>query len=208
MDRWRPRHEATRQEEFLLRRLRRTRKLIAFLRGHRRALFSEELQAELEGMYRASGAGKDPVPPALLAMASLLQGYLGVSDAEAVELAVVGVRWQMVLDCLGAGAPALSQGALQAFRERLIATDRDRRLLERTIELARLTKAFDWKTLPKDLRVAVDSAPLDGHGRVEDTINLLGHAAKKIVECAAVLIGEAVPTWPRGRCQATATSGP
>lgn len=189
IERWRPKQEATRREEFLLRRLRRTRKLFAFLRDSRGELFSEEFQAELETMYRSTGAGKDPIPPALLAMALLLQGYLRVSDAEAVELSVVDLRWQMVLDRLGAEEPAFSQGALQEFRERLIATDMDRRLLERTIELARRTKAFDWKKLPKDLRFAVDSAPLDGAGKVEDTINLLGHAARKIVECAAALVG-------------------
>jgi hypothetical protein len=37
--------------------------------------------------------------------------------------------------------------------------------------------------------VAVDSSPLEGAGRVEDTINLLGHAARKIVDCAADLLG-------------------
>ena len=68
----------------------------------------------------------------------------------------------------------------------------DRRLLERTIELARKTKAFDWKKLPKDLRLAVDSRPLEGAGKVEDTFNLLGHAARKIVECIASLLD--IPT--------------
>jgi IS5 family transposase len=75
------------------------------------------------------------------------------------------------------------------FRERLIRTDMDRRLLERTVELARQTEAFDWKKLPKNLRVAIDSSPLEGAGRVEDTINLLGHAARKVVLCVADLLG-------------------
>jgi hypothetical protein len=56
----------------------------------------------------------------------------------------------------------------------------DRRLLERTVELARKSEAFDWKKLPKTLRVAMDSSPLEGAGRVEDTINLLGHAALNV----------------------------
>ena len=64
----------------------------------------------------------------------------------------------------------------------------DRRLLERTVELARKTKEFDWKKLPKDLRVAVDSMPLEGAGRVEDTINLLAHAARKAIDCVATLL--------------------
>ena len=41
-------------------------------------------------MYRETGA-----------MALLLQSYVGASNAEAVELTVVDLRWQMVLDCLG-----------------------------------------------------------------------------------------------------------
>src|SRR6266496_2873841 len=188
MERWRPSQEATRQEQFILKRLEKKRKLFGFLRKHRHEIFSDEFQAELEAMYRDTGAGKEPVPPALLAMALVLQGYLGMSDSDAVEATVLDLRWQLVLDCLGASEPPYSQGALQAFRERLIAHDMDRRLLERTVELARATKEFDWKKLPKTLRVAIDSSPLEGAGRVEDTINLLAHAGRKIVACAAKLL--------------------
>ena len=139
-------------------------------------------------MYRDSGAGKEATAPALLAMATLLQGYDGVSDAEAVERTVVDLRWQLVLDRLGSAEAAFAQDTLRQFRERLIRADLDRRLLERTIEIARRTKAFDWRKLPKDLRVAIDSSPLEGAGRAEDTINLLGHAARNIVRCAADLL--------------------
>lgn len=187
--RWQPKDPATGQEKALLKRAGRTRKLFAFLRQYRMVIFDDVFQAELEGMYRQTGAGLRPMVPAQMAMAVILQGYLGVSDAEAVELTVVDLRWQMVLDRLGCDEPAFSQGALFEFRERLIRTNMDRRLLERTVEVARETQAFDWKKLPKGLRVAIDSSPLVGAGRVEDTINLLGHAARKIVDCAADLLG-------------------
>jgi hypothetical protein len=36
--------------------------------------------------------------------------------------------------------------------------------------------------------VPIDSALLEGAGRVEDTVNLLAHAARKVVECAADLL--------------------
>jgi len=188
MARWTPATKVTTKESFLLKRLGRTKKLFAFLREVRHELFDEAFQAELETMYRDTGAGKSPVPPALMAMAVLLQAYVGASDAEAVELTVVDLRWQLVLDCLGADQPAFSQGALHDFRARLIRTDMDRRLLERTAEFARAHAGFDAKKLPKDLRVAMDSMPLEGAGRVEDTLNLLGHAARKLVECAARLV--------------------
>jgi hypothetical protein len=112
-----------------------------------------------------------------------------MSDAEMIELTVLDLRVQMVLGCLGAEAPPFSQGALQEFRERLIAADLDRRVLERTVALAKTTQAFDHRKLPKTLRVAIDSSPLEGAGRVEDTFNLLAHAARNVVRCAAGLRG-------------------
>jgi hypothetical protein len=186
--RWAPRREYTKQEEWLLKRLVRTGKLFGFLRAHRHELFDDAFQAELEVTYRDTGAGRPPVPPALLAMAVLLQAYDGASDAKAVEMTVVDLRWQMVLDRLGQTQPAFSQGALCAFRHRLIEHDLDRRLLERTVELARRCQGFDFKKLPKTLRIAIDSSPLEGAGRVEDTINLLAHAARVVITCIAGLL--------------------
>ena len=147
--RWLPSTTFSRQEQFLMKRLTRTRKLFSFLRLHRRELFDDEFQDELESMYRDTGAGKEAVPPALLAMVVLLQGYQGISDAEAVEMSVVDLRWQLVLDVLGATEPAFSQGALCAFRARLIQHDMDRRLLERTVELARRTKESTGSDCPR-----------------------------------------------------------
>ena len=186
---WTPPVGPTRQEQFILKRLGRVRKLLGFLRLHRHELFDAAFQDELIAMYRTTGAGKEARPPAMMAMAILVQGYLGISDAEMIELTVLDLRVQMVLGCLGAEEPPFSQGALQEFRERVIAADLDRRLLERTIELAKQTKAFDHRKLPKTLRVAIDSSPLAGAGRVEDTFNLLAHAARNVVSCAAGLLG-------------------
>ena len=38
-------------------------------------------------------------------MALLLQGYLGLSDADAVDATVLDLRWQLVLGCLGTTEP-------------------------------------------------------------------------------------------------------
>jgi hypothetical protein len=124
-------------------------------------------------------------------MAVLLQGYVGASDAEAVELSLVDLRWQMVLGCLGATTPAFSQGGLQAFRQRMIAHEFDRVLLDRTVALVRsgaMTEG-ERRAVSKALRAAVDSRPLAGAGRVEDTINLLGHAARSIVQLVSKVTG-------------------
>lgn len=188
MEFWKPATEPTRREEAILKRLDRTRKLFKFLRLHRHEIFDDEFQTELLSMYRQTGAGAPPVPPAMMCLVLLLQAYLRTSDAEAVELALMDARWGLVLDCLGAEEPPFSQGGLQGFRERMIAHDMDRRLLERTVEVARTTEEFDWKKLPKELRVAIDSRPFEGAGRVEDTFNLLGHAIRKLVQLSAELL--------------------
>jgi hypothetical protein len=178
---WKTPKELSRLEKMICGRLKRTGKLFAFLRHHRHELFDDDFQAELAEMYADMPRGTPPKPPAMLAMVTLLQAYEGKSDAGAVEEAVFDLRWQMVLDCHGTEAPVFSQGVLVDFRRRLVEHDMDRRLLERTVELAKNTGEFGHKAL----RVALDSSPLWGAGRVEDTFNLLGHALEVVVECAA-----------------------
>jgi hypothetical protein len=187
--RWNPAEPLSPREARIRKRVGKKRKLFSFLCDYRRELFDDDFQTQLEAMYRDDGSGKECVPPALLAMALLLQGYSKASDSEAVELAACDARWQLVLGCLGSDDAPFSQGTLFNFRERLIAHDMDRKLLERTRDLARRTGAFDFKQLPKKLDVAVDSSPLTGAGRVEDTFNLLAHAAWKVVLCVAEVHG-------------------
>jgi hypothetical protein len=129
-------------------------------------------QQELAIMYKEAPQGQPPIPPAQLALATILQAYTGVSDAELIEATIMDRRWQLVLDCLETETPPFSKPTLIAFRQRLIATQMDRRLLQRTIELAAATKAFG----SRQLRAALSSSPLWGAGKVEDTFNLLGHA--------------------------------
>ena len=104
----------------------------------------EEVRHEHRALATTTGTHETGGDSSSPARAVLLQGYHGVSDAEAVELTVVDLRWQMVLDRLGCGEPAFSQGALFDFRERLIRTDMDLRLIERTMELARLGYQCSW----------------------------------------------------------------
>jgi hypothetical protein len=191
MERWKPTMECSPREVRLLKLAGKSRKLFVFLREYRHELFDDAFQQELESMYRQNGQGQAPQPPALMCMGLLLQAYLQTSDAEAVRLSASDRCWRMVLGTLDANEdePAFSQGGLQQFRDRLIATEMDRRLLEHTVEVAKRTKGFDPKKSPKSLRVGVDSRPLEGAGRVEDTINLLGHAGRKVAECMALSLG-------------------
>lgn len=157
--RWNPPEKLSRKEEMLLKRLDRLRKLLGFLRLHRHELFNDEFQRELEGMYRDNGSGKGRRAASDDGDGDAGSSLPRVSDAEMVELTVVDLRVQMVLDRLGADDTAFSQGALCDFRGRLIRTDMDRRLLERTVEVARKTGGFDPHKLPRSLQLAVDSSP-------------------------------------------------
>lgn len=171
---WQPPVELAPTEQVIIKRIKRA-KLFVFLRLHRHTIFAMAFQHQLALMYKDAASGQPPTPPALLALATILQAYTGVSDDEVIEATCMDRRWQLVLDCLDCDTPPFSKGTLQAFRQRLILTQMDRRLLEQTVEVAAATGAFgSWQ-----LRAALDSSPLWGAGRVEDTFNLLGHALRK-----------------------------
>ena len=189
---WRPPVEPSSAERAVIKAVRRA-KLFVFLREHRHELFDEQFQAELAEAYVDSPKGQPPVPPARLALATIVQAYAGVSDDEVIEATVMDRRWQLVLDCMDADAPPFSKGTLVGFRKRLIEKNLDRRLIERTVELAARTGGFGARAL----RAALDSSPLWGAGRVEDTINLMGHALCKALGVIAVLQG-------RGQAEGTA----
>ncbi len=173
---WQPAVDLSPAEHAIVTRVRRA-KLFVFLRHHRQTLFTADFQAELATLYQQAPQGQPPIPPAQLALALILQAYTGVSDDEVIEATTMDRRWQLVLDCLDAETPPFSKGTFVTFRARLIEQHLDRRLLERTVELAATTGAFG----SRHLRAALDSSPLWGAGRVEDTYNLLGHALRKAV---------------------------
>jgi transposase len=165
--------EVSKAEHALIKRMRRA-KLFVFLRQHRHELFGDALQQELATLYHASPQGQPPVPPAQLALATIVQAYTQGSDDEVIDATVMDRRWPLVLDCLDGEKAPFSKAPLVAFRQRLIAPQMDRRLLERPVEIAAASGAVG----PGQWRAALDSSPLWGAGRVEDPYNLLGHALR------------------------------
>src|SRR5215510_6636476 len=174
---WNPPIALTPEAQKIVARTRKTRKFFVFLRERRHEILDADFQHTLAQSYSPEPGGKAPVEAGMLALATLLQAYCHVGDRDAVELSVMEKRRQMVLDCLGAEQPPFSQGTLLHFRLRLIAHNRDKTLLERTVALAEKTGGFG----ARQLRAALDSTLLFGAGRVEDTFNLLSHALRKAV---------------------------
>src|SRR5262249_21677162 len=137
----------------------------------RHEILDADCQHALAQSYSPEPGGKAPVEAGLFALATLLQAYCHVGGQEAGGLTVLDKRWQMVLDGLGVEQPPFSQSTLFNFRMRLIAHNLDKTLLERTVTVAEQTGGFGTR----QLRAVLDSTPLFGAGRVEDTLNLLGH---------------------------------
>ena len=171
---WQPPVALSAGEQRVVARIKRA-KLFVFLRQVRHELFDATFQDELATIFRDSPEGACPIPPAQLALVTILQAYTGASDDEALEATTMDRRWQLALDCLDSETAPFGKGTLVRFRAALIEHDLDRRLIERTVELARQHGGFG----ARQLRAALDSSPLWGAGRVEDTYNLLGHALRK-----------------------------
>src|SRR5215831_11290271 len=104
---WHPPIELSTGEQAIITRLRRA-KLLVFLRQHRHELCAEALQQALLTLYKDHPHGHPPVPPAHLALATLLHAYLQVSDDEGIEATTMDRRWQLVLDCLDGETPPFS----------------------------------------------------------------------------------------------------
>jgi hypothetical protein len=119
-------------EQTIVKWIRRAKPFV-FLREWRHELFDAAFQEELGRRHRRLTGSTVRVQPAQLALAAVLQAYVGCSDDEVIEATTMDRRWQLVLNCLDASRPPFSKGTLVAFRQRLIDRDADRRLIERTV---------------------------------------------------------------------------
>lgn len=178
---WKKPKKLTKKEQLICDRLKTTGRLFKFLREFRHLIFDAQMCEALDGMYHDHPRGRAMISPSILGMATILQAYEQKSDADAVRVSVFDRCWQMVLGCLNKDEPPFSQGTLCDFRHRLIEHEMDKKLNMKVIEVAKNIGGFCFKKL----RIALDSAPLQGLGRVEDTINLIGHALELLVDSMA-----------------------
>ena len=159
---------------------RRIGKFYVFLREIRAELFDEAFRGGISGRLSAARRG---------AVAAGVAGDGDVAAGLRSGRRCGGGRHRAGRPAVavGAGVPRgraqapFSQGALVKFRARMIAHDLDQKLLDRTVTLAKQTGRFGWQAL----RAALDSSPLIGAGRVEDTWNLIGRALRTVATCAA-----------------------
>jgi transposase len=156
-------------------------KWFVFLRLHRQEIVEEAFPHEWASLSQEAERGQPPVAPAMLALALMVEAYTGVSDDEVIEATMRYRRWHLVLDGVDTQEAPFRKGTWVAFRKRLIEGPMDRRLIERTIEMASQSHGFG----PRAFRAALDRSPLWGAGRVEDPLHWVGHALGTVIRVVA-----------------------
>jgi hypothetical protein len=127
----------------------------------------------------ASGMGRPSIPPALLAKVMLLQHRTGASDEQAMEAVAWDLRWKVAL-----GLPVDHQGwhptSLTKYRARLLLHKKEELALENTLRLAEELGMLDGRA-----EQIIDSTPMLGAAATQDTVRLVRHGVKKLIDAVA-----------------------
>jgi hypothetical protein len=155
--------------------------VFSFLAEHRRALFPDELFADLF----PSGRGRPSVPAEMVAAVIVLQALHGLSDVDAVDELTFDLRWKAAC-----GLPVTAAGfhptTLTYWRRRLAASERPNRIFEVVREVIAQTGVLKGKA-----RRALDSTVLDDAVATQDTVIQLVaaiRAVRRIVPGAAEVV--------------------
>jgi IS5 family transposase len=157
--------------------------VFAFLAGHRRELFADELFADLF----PSGRGRPSVPGDVMASVIVLQALHGLSDSETVDAVTFDLRWKAACG-LPVTAAAFHPTTLTYWRRRLAASDRPNRIFDAVKAVVAETGVLTGKN-----RRALDSTVLDDAVATQDTVTQLIAAIRRVrreVPGAAAVVAE------------------
>jgi transposase len=125
--------------------------------------------------------GRPSIPPSLLAKVMLLQHRIGVSDEQAMECVAWDLRWKVAL-----GLPVDHQGwhptSLTKFRARLLLHRKEGLALENTLRLA-----GELGMLDGTVEQIIDSTPMLGAAATQDTVRLVRHGVRKLIDAVSAL---------------------
>lgn len=129
--------------------------------------------------------GRPSIPPSQLAKVLLLQHRTGCSDEAAMEAVAWDLRWKMALDL-----PVDHQGwhptSLTRFRARLLLHGQEQLALENTLRLAEEIGLLDGTA-----EQIIDSTPMLGAAATRDTVRLVRHGVRKLLDAVAAADVEA-----------------
>jgi DDE family transposase/transposase-like protein DUF772 len=144
--------------------------VFAFLAGHRRELFPDDMFADLFPSRR----GRPSIPADVVAAVIVLQTLNGLSDTEATEAVTFDLRWKAACG-LAVTAPGFHPTVLTYWRRRLAASERPRRIFEVVGQVVAETGVLAGKT-----RRALDSTVLDDAVATQDTVTQLVAAIRRV----------------------------
>jgi hypothetical protein len=125
--------------------------------------------------------GRPSIPPSLLAKVMLLQHRTGASDEQAMECVAWDLRWKIAL-----GLPVDHQGwhptSLTKYRARLLLHKKEGLALENSLRLA-----GELGMLDGTVEQIIDSTPMLGAAATQDTVRLIRHGVKKLIDAVAVV---------------------
>jgi hypothetical protein len=129
--------------------------------------------------------GRPSIPPSQLAMVLLLQYRTGASDEQAMECVAWDLRWKIALG-LSVDHQGWHPTSLTRFRARLLLHKLERVALERTLEIAEELGMLDGP-----VEQIIDSTPMLGAAATQDTVRLVRHGVKKLLDAVAVVDADA-----------------
>jgi transposase len=125
------------------------------------------------------GVGRPSIPPSQLAKVLLLQYRTGVSDEQAMECVAWDLRWKIALG-LAVDHQGWHPTSLTKFRARLLLHRMERLALERTLRLGEELGMLDGP-----VEQIIDSTPMLGAAATQDTVRLVRHGVKKLLDAVA-----------------------
>jgi hypothetical protein len=124
----------------------------------------------------SSRMGRPSIPPSQLAKVVLLQHRTGASDEQAMECVAWDLRWKVAL-----GLPVDHQGwhptSLTKYRARLLLHKKEGLALENTLRLAE-----ELGMLEGTAEQIIDSTPMLGAAATQDTVRLVRHGVRKLID--------------------------
>jgi transposase len=125
------------------------------------------------------GVGRPSIPPSQLARVLLLQYRTGASDEQAMECVAWDLRWKIALG-LAVDHQGWHPTSLTKFRARLLLHRLERLALERTLALAEELGMLDGP-----VEQIIDSTPMLGAAATQDTVRLVRHGVKKLLDAVS-----------------------
>jgi hypothetical protein len=129
--------------------------------------------------------GRPSIPPSLLAKVMLLQHRTGVSDEQAMESVAWDLRWKVALG-LAVDHQGWHPTSLTKFRARLLLHKKEELALENTLRLAE-----ELGMLQGTAEQIIDSTPMLGAAATQDTVRLVRHGVRKLIDAVKAADGYA-----------------